>query len=1524
MADIIQIKVSATGVTPAIKKLTQLNELLKEIRANPVTLNTTGITRGTEAIKGFSSAAGTAGKQVTVYTKNVSAAEKQHQLLGASLSTIAAKMFVWQVMGTLVSGVIGSFKEAVQTMKAVDDELVVVRKVTGATASELKVMEEQAYKTASAYGVAADEYLESVAAFARAGYDDQSSALAELAVKTQLVGDTDAETAQQFLLSVDAAYKYKGSVEELTAVLDGANEIDNNYATSIEKVAEGLGKVAPIASQAHVGVDELSAAIGTITAVTQRSGTEASTALRALFLNIMGDTKTEIDEGVTWTTGEIEGLRDVIKLYASDVYEAAQISGEVINPMEAIAALAKSMKENILTEQKLVDMVSDIGGKLRTTQLLALIQNWDMYESMLTDYQNAVGSADKEVENAMDSWTRKTEVLKNTWTEYISHLVETDTIKGSLDVLTGAVELLDSDAGRAVVTIGALTGAVALLGKGASALKASNLGAFFSRLTKDATRAGSAVELLSMTFLSSPLFAITAGTAAIYGLAKYIEKTSDSFENQRAIAEELTSQLAELSDEYNTLKERMDDGGEGLTGTDRQRLILLEERIKALEEDAKKAKQDEYEAWASTGDYRKTLLDATKELYGWRSDEARSLNALTGNESVNYIDFLIGEYEKYIGVVGETVEADNNLINTRETIVDQLTDYATQLNDYIADGVEVSEADRERYDWIMNLIAAMKLGGEAGEYYLQRIKEGATAQDLLNDPKFLAMLWDTAEATAEESKEMEALRDAIGGVAGELDGATKAKEKFDNALAAGEKDDAFKDYAEALETLQNEIGAGRINSNSFWAAAEMLLGTDELEDLEYNAQAVIDKMTLLNRLFGDADSSGTGLVSVLQDMADDSGKVYDELGRVVATINEANGSVEFSIENMEALADMLGVSEGGMWSLVSALHNFGDVSTASTDDLLAALRDVGVSITTLESGVKQIDFTQLVYQLAQAGASSKDIYDIKTALEEADGVELTNIPESISDVMEKAQETKDEAGNAKDAISALDDISLNRLDDRLETVRSALIKVWSAAEKAGTGISGLNSINLPLSDGLKQAYAGGTDGAKEGDALVNENGPELIREGDKAFIAGGGRPTIIRLKRGAQVFTAEETAAILNNRAVSGSISAYADGAYGTITLPGGKTTVSGNTVTTAAAASGDTQEALEKEIELLKSELDLMEKQGKSVEERKAKMREIQDALHREAEYLRSIGAEQTEINKLSSEWWDIQKDILALQDELWDELEEAVSEKLEEAKSRRDEELAAIDAQIEALKEKDDAEEKSLRLEELRADLLEKQNDLLDVQKERTVRIYNAATGQWEWIADAGKVKSAQEALENARKSLSDYEKEIALDEAVAELEARKELIEAHYDELEAEWDEIIKSIEEPGRDIADILEDIAENGAPLMKEQVDGIGAMLTRLSSYIESATTMNMVLAGGIGTASDGAYRTGYDSFISGAGALRPASTVSTVNNRSGNDYYYGGTYYNIGGVSLSASEAAGMSVAQLAARARTLSVYKNM
>ena len=919
------------------------------ISATPVKL---GAGTAAKELKDVSTAAEKAAKS----TKKVTAA---NELLGDSFGNIYKKMLVWQVMGTMVSKTLGAFRDALDMMRKVDDELVTVRKVTGATAAELDALSEKAYKVASAYGEAADEYLSSVSAFARAGYGSQAADLAELATKTKLVGDTNAETAQQFLLSVDAAYQYKGNIEALSKVLDGSNEIDNKYATSIEKIAEGLGTVAPIAAQAHVGIDELTAAIGTITAVTQRSGTEAARAFRALVLNIVGDTKTEIDEGVTWTTGEIAGLRDVIKLYAKDAYDAAQATGEVINPMKAIGGLAQSMKDGLLTEQKLMEMVSDIGGKLRTSQLLALIQNWDMYESMLADYGNAIGSADKEVENALDSWTRKTNILKNSWSEFVSGIVDTDLIKGALDSIIWVVD---------------------------------------------------------------------------------------------------------------------------------------------------------------------------------------KLNASLKGDSDNRLQRNAGIYTGNINTYRQQIEA---------------------LNKAIEDG-----------------------GGVATEKQTQK-----------------------------------------------------------------------------LEKLQKQLGE-----------------TEEKARDLYN--------TL---------------------------KAQDDAG----VLSESMRST------MDVLQDLLGIMP--------------EVETA-----------------TESAAVSASDYVQeLISEKTQAGKTGSELYNLVQAEIAANNQNL-NFSQQVAALRTLAAQ----AGYAASAIAAVFGMDENSMSNQIRAAANGLMM----AGKAKTSQDAMRM--------AKQNYMNALWGS-----LTNFYTPE------SSGSPSGGQPS--------------------GGKPSSGSTKSQTDKQL----------------------------EAHKENVSLLKSELTLMEKQGKSVGEQVEKIKAIQNALHRQAEYMRSIGASQDEINALSAEWYDWQEKIAELQKSLLSELDSAVQKKLDEAKKNRDAELDAIQAQIDALKEKNEAEDTALAIEEKRAaitgkqnELLEKQKALLDARNERTVRTYNAKTNQWEWIADEKNVKSAEDALksaedalEKAKDDLADYNKKLERDAEIAALEAKKDQINAHYDALENAWDRIMDSLDDPVREINDILKDIAENATPELRDQI-----------------------------------------------------------------------------------------------------------
>lgn len=159
--------------------------------------------------------------------------------------------------------------------------------------------------------------------------------------------------------------------------------------------------------------------------------------------------------------------------------------------------------------------------------------------------------------------------------------------------------------------------------------------------------------------------------------------------------------------------------------------------------------------------------------------------------------------------------------------------------------------------------------------------------------------------------------------------------------------------------------------------------------------------------------------------------------------------------------------------------------------------------------------------------------------------------------------------------------------------------------------------------------------------------------------------------------------------------------------------------------------------ISLLKSQLSLLEAQGADTDTIEAKQREIQDALKAQMDYMESIGASQAEINALATEWWNIENNILDTHKKLFDELKKTIDEYYDAAVTDK---------------------EKELQLEEKILEVQKAQVALANAQKERTVRYFNAASGQWEWGANQKNVQAAKDALQKAQESLNDYQKEQA----------------------------------------------------------------------------------------------------------------------------------------------------------------------
>ena len=1130
-------------------------------------------------------------------------------VLGDTFSHIVGKITVWQVVNAAVAKVKRSFTEAIDTMKQVDTEMTAIQKVTGNTSAEMEKLGNTAYEAASKYGVAVTDYLESVGTFAKAGYKDMSEDMAELATKTQLVGDVTSSIANQFILSADAAFKFEGNVTALNTVLDKANEIENNYATSIQKMAEGFPIVANVASMANMSIDELMAALGTITAVTQESGTKAATALRALILNIIGDTETEIEDGVAWTKEEIESLNDALWIYAEDAMKAAQESGKIVDPMKAIAALSQAYKDGLLSQAELAELESKLGGKLRTNQLDALITNYDMYAEMLDKVANSAGSADKEVEIMLTSWDAKAKILNNTWTKFIADTVDTKWAKGLLDMLTWLIEGF-GNLGNAILIVAGIL----------ATIKMPSIISTFSKF-------GAGISALAQKFVL-----LTTNTTA-YKLVT--DATVTSVSAMQAAIGALTAVIAIVTVAYN--------------------------KIKAAQEETRQAAIDAGEA---------------------STTEAKEIVSLYQN------------YEDLRKAVEDGTGSKTEFIDASDRLIDKL-------------GIEKSSV----YD------LKKELGGLSGAY-----KEATAA-------KIESALYDAKSATAAAEKGLR----------------TAAEKVWGSMLAdSGNLKDTSSilvDYQSWIDARNKMIDEGDTSSIAYKEAERVISAYKQAVE-EYN-KAVEDQTYLEGAHKAALDGT---LDSYL--------KSEETVNDYTDALNNAADTEKTTVETLQEYAKTLKQQESDLTTASAALQEYrinGSIS-ASTLQSLIGMSDKYVDMLTDENG-----------KLRLTEKSLKSV---------------------VSAILEDVDATEKQIGASSNA------------NEAAEKYVSSLLNVAKNA-----GYSGDSLYNLALKI-----------------IKLNETGLDLSTQIAQVIALGraaGATAASVAAISGIKSSDADRT---IKGWLQTGQIKSYEEGAqkllqgiYDSFDFESSNTSGGGS--------SSDTNlDAHKQKVELLKSELTLLEKQNASEDTQKDKIRQIQQALHAQAQYLRSIGGSQADINALSAEWWEWQEKIngtLKNTDDLLNELQGVMSDKLSDLSDQRQNELDAIDAQIDALKQQKETRDEQLDLEEKILAVQQAQAKLADAQNERTVRQYNARTGQWEWVADQKEVDSAQKALDEAKKDLEDFKANMAYEAALAELEAKKDAINAQYDALEKNYNNFLKSLKEKTRGIGEILQDIWKNATPELRQ-------------------------------------------------------------------------------------------------------------
>lgn len=318
---------------------------------------------------------------------------------------------------------------AFSQLREVDTILTDIRRLD-ATLSEADLADigKKAYAAADKYGQNVTDYLSTVRSLTQAGYKNAAE-LADLTLSLQNAGDLTADLAQTYITAADHAYDLNGNIQQLRTTLDGANNISNLNAVNLSDLAVGMATVGTQAADAGVQINEVTAAIGTMATAANVTGADAGNA----FLNILNN------------------------LSFSD--------NSLQTPIEQLAAIADTYQNLDADSSERSNILSLLGTENDQAAIDALLSNWNLYQTMLSEYATGGGSISEEAALTADSWESSTNRLQNSWVNFIDTLVDQDAIVGTTnalsDLLNGIASITD--------TVGALppliAGVTAILGQ---------------------------------------------------------------------------------------------------------------------------------------------------------------------------------------------------------------------------------------------------------------------------------------------------------------------------------------------------------------------------------------------------------------------------------------------------------------------------------------------------------------------------------------------------------------------------------------------------------------------------------------------------------------------------------------------------------------------------------------------------------------------------------------------------------------------------------------------------------------------------------------------------------------------------------------------------------------------------------------------------------------------------------------------------------------------------------------------------
>lgn len=415
--------------------LSKLNNSIKATYGSVEQLRASFTLAGSAGSTGATTAA-TAYNKFASNVLNTNLQLKQTNKLLDNMATTMANTVKWGVTSSIFNSITGSIQKAYNYTKNLDSSLNDIRIVTDKSAESMETFARQANNAAKALGASTLDYTQASLIYYQQGLSDkEAQARAETTLKAaNVTGQTGEEVSEQLTAVWNG---YKVTAEETEAYVDKLAAVAATTASDLEELSVGMSKVASAAAAMGVDVDKLNGMLSTVISVTRQAPESAGTAFKTIFAR-MEDLELDGEDEFGVSLGEVSSSLESMGVYILDAKGSMKDLGEVIEEV------GNKWNSGAWSDAEKQALAIDLAGKRQYNNLLALFENWDMYNEAVNTSINAVGTLQHQQDIYMESTAAHLEQLRTEADKTYDILFDQDTVNGFMDVATGALEVFNN------------------------------------------------------------------------------------------------------------------------------------------------------------------------------------------------------------------------------------------------------------------------------------------------------------------------------------------------------------------------------------------------------------------------------------------------------------------------------------------------------------------------------------------------------------------------------------------------------------------------------------------------------------------------------------------------------------------------------------------------------------------------------------------------------------------------------------------------------------------------------------------------------------------------------------------------------------------------------------------------------------------------------------------------------------------------------------------------------------------------